>query len=64
MQMQDMEFMLNLQKLALIFSLLVGIAIIIAAVALCFIATHTAAIRNEFLKLRIAFEMHSQRKER
>jgi len=61
MQMQDMEFMLNLQKFALIFSIAVGLAIIVAAVALCFIASHTAVIRDELFKLRIEAEIDSQR---
>jgi ABC-type nickel/cobalt efflux system permease component RcnA len=61
MQMQDMEFMLNLQKFALVFSIVVGLAIIVGAVALCFIASHTAAIRDEVFKMRIEAEMNSHR---
>jgi hypothetical protein len=61
MQSSDMEFLLNLQKFALGFGFLVGLAIIVAAVALCFIAMHTAAIRDELLKLRVNAEMVSER---
>ncbi len=61
MQPSDMEFMLNLQKFALMFTFLVGFAIIVGAAALCFIATHTAAIRDELLKLRVNAEMVSER---
>jgi hypothetical protein len=61
MQSSDMEFLLNLQKFALLLGLAVGVAIIVAAITLCFIATHTAAIRNELLKLRVNAEIASAR---
>ena len=59
--MQDMELLINLQKFLMLFGFAVGLAIIVAAVALCFIATHTAAIRQELLKLRINAQMTSER---
>jgi hypothetical protein len=62
MQTSDMEFMLNLQKFALLFGFLVGLAFIVAAVALCFIANHTATIRDELLKLRVNAEINAQRR--
>lgn len=64
MQSSDMEFLINLQKFLLAFGFLVGLAIIVAAVALCFIAMHTATIRDEILKLRVNAEMASERPRR
>ncbi len=62
MQVPDLEFIANLQRFALLFSFLVGIAIIVAAIALCFIANHTASIRDELLKIRVDAEITSQRR--
>jgi hypothetical protein len=56
------EQALNLQRFALLFSFAVEFAIIVAAVALRFIASHTAALRNELLKLRVSSEMATERK--
>jgi hypothetical protein len=56
-----MELLLNLQKFGLLLGIADGIAIIVAAIALCFIAIHTAAIRNELLKLRVNAEISSER---
>ena len=62
MQPSDMEFLINLQKFALLFTFVVGFAIIVGAAALCFIAGHTASIRNELLRLRIQIEVDSERR--
>jgi hypothetical protein len=64
MQPQDMEFYFNLQKILFLLGLLDTVAIIAAGIALCFIATHTAAIRNELLKLRVNAEITSERNSR
>ena len=61
MQTSDIEFLINLQKFLFLFGILVGAAIIVGGIALCFIATHTAAIRNELLKLRVNNEMVADR---
>ena len=63
MNASDMEFMLNLQKFALLFGFAVGLAIIVAAIALCFVACHTASIRDELLRLRINAEIRAQRRD-
>jgi ABC-type nickel/cobalt efflux system permease component RcnA len=62
MQTSDMEFFLNLQKFAILFSFAVGLAIIVAAIALCFVAIHTASIRDELLRLRVQAEMDFDRR--
>lgn len=59
--MQDMELLINLQKFLMLFGFAVGLAIIVAAVALCFIAIHTSTISQELLKLRINTQMASER---
>jgi hypothetical protein len=64
MQSSDLEFLLALQKIGLVLGLAVSVAIIAAAIALCFIAVHIAAIRSELLRLRVNAEMASERPPR
>jgi hypothetical protein len=64
MQPSELDFILNLQKIALVLGFVVALAIIVAAIALCFIGVHTAAIRKELLKLRINAEIASERNTR
>jgi hypothetical protein len=52
-----MEFYLDLKKALMLFGFLVGLAIIVAAIALAFIAVHTATIRRELLKMRVNWDM-------